>query len=221
MNLTANRTPLCSVQVAERGTEMEATRIHRLQGVEAFGDTPVRGETKEALFARVAEEVAPRLYHTALALLGNAPDAEDAVQEALLKGYRAHAGFRREAEISTWLYRITVNLCHDLGRRRAAGKRLEARLRVYHAEVDADLAPDEQVERCLEGRELASLLRSLDEHHRVPLVLKHVAGRSIREIAVTLKIPEGTVKRRLHEAYLKLREAVRLREAATNRRDRE
>lgn len=188
---------------------MEAIQVDRLQGVGAFGETPVRGETKEALFARVAEEVAPRLYHTALALLGNAQDAEDTVQEALLKGYRAHAGFRGEAEVSTWLYRITVNLCHDLGRRRAAGKRLESRLKVFaQPESDPGSAPDEQIERTWTGRELTALLHSLDEKYRVPLVLKHVAGRSVKEIANTLGLPEGTVKRHLHEAYLKLRNAM-------------
>ncbi|MGE5552985.1 MAG: RNA polymerase sigma factor [Betaproteobacteria bacterium] len=187
---------------------MEAVQVQRLQGVEVARETPSRGETKEALFARVAAEVAPRLYHTALALLGNAQDAEDMVQEALLKGYRAHAGFRREAEVSTWLYRITVNLCHDLGRR-AAEKRLVSRLAVSSpSEPDRAPSPEEQVELASAGRELTLILRSLDEKHRVPVVLKHVAGRSVKEIAATLGLPEGTVKRRLHEAYVKLRNTL-------------
>jgi RNA polymerase sigma-70 factor (ECF subfamily) len=170
------------------------------------GDRPWAEEGREALFTRVATEAAPALYQTALALLGDAAEAEDAVQEAFLRGFRALQGFRGDADLRTWLYRITVNLCRDAGRRKSARQRLLLRLAGRGPEEpDPGPAPDEAVEQAAEGRELRRLLAALDARHREPVVLKHVAGRSVNEIAAALKIPEGTVKRRLHEAYRKLR----------------
>lgn len=170
-----------------------------------WGDIPWTNESREEYFARVAEETAPRLYRTAFALLGNGADAEDVVQEALLKGYKALTGFRGEAEAATWLYRITVNLCHDAGRKKVSHQSLLSRLAVFHREADSGPPPDEAAERSETGRELMRLLKTLDEKYRVPLALKHVAGRSIKEIAAALNLPEGTIKRRLYDAYTKLR----------------
>lgn len=177
-----------------------------LEAMAPWSGRPWTAEARQALFAKVAEEATPALYRTALALLGNPADAEDAVQEALLKGFRSLSAFRRDSDIRTWLYRITINLCRDAGRRTAANRRLFARLAVLgRDESDPAPQPSEVAEWSATGQELSKLLASLDSKYRLPLVLKHVAGRSVREIAATLGVPEGTIKRRLHEAYHRLR----------------
>jgi RNA polymerase sigma-70 factor (ECF subfamily) len=192
--------------MTEGGGGMNITAAEAVGTLDHPRETPRAGERSHAFFAKIAEEAAPRLYHTALALLGNPADAEDVVQEALLRGYKSFPDFRRESEVSTWLYRITVNLCHDVGRRKSAGQNLFSKLsRLTGPDVDPGVTPAEAVENLEAGGELAGLLRSLDAKYRVPVVLKHVAGKSIREIAATLKLPEGTVKRRLYDAYRKLR----------------
>lgn len=189
---------------------MEGAQTGVLSSVASWSEERPRAEeARERLFSRVAEELTPALYRTALALLGNAADAEDAVQEAFLKGFRSFSRFRHEADIRTWLYRITVNLCRDAGRRKASRQRLLARLSALAKdETDAGPSPAEAAEAKATGQELTRLLAALDERHRVPLVLKHVAGQPVKEIATTLGVPEGTVKRRLSEAYRKLRDQL-------------
>src|SRR5690242_8763995 len=69
-------------------------------------------------FERLYEAHGPRLKSVALHILGNREDAEDAVQETFVKVFRAIRGFQGESGVGTWLYRILINICYDVARKR-------------------------------------------------------------------------------------------------------
>jgi RNA polymerase sigma-70 factor, ECF subfamily len=148
----------------------------------------------------------PRMKSVALNMLGNRSDAEDAVQEAFLRAYRSRATFRQDASLWTWVYRILLNTCRDIGRRRASHG---------EAPLDVDAAPDPPATHVDHPLRLA-LKRALDDLspiYREVFVLCEVEGHTHREVAAILDIPEGTSKGRLFEARQKLK--ARLQGAAT------
>jgi RNA polymerase sigma-70 factor (ECF subfamily) len=152
----------------------------------------------EALFASHG----PRMKSLALNMLGNRSDAEDAVQEAFLRAYRSRSSFRQDASLWTWVYRILLNTCRDIGRKRSI--RLEAPL-------DADPAFDVPVHGTDHPLRLA-LKRALNELapiYREVFVLCEVEGHTHREVAEILEIPEGTSKGRLFEARQRLKARLR------------
>ena len=138
----------------------------------------------------------------ALNMLGNRSDAEDAVQEAFLRAYRSRGSFRQDATLWTWVYRILLNTCRDIGRKRSI--RLESPL-------DADPSFDLPVHGVDHPLRLA-LKRALNELapiYREVFVLCEVEGHTHREVAEILEIPEGTSKGRLFEARQRLKARLR------------
>src|SRR6059036_1726652 len=130
-------------------------------------------------FERLYESHGARMKSIALNLLGNLSDAEDAVQEAFIKIYRGVASFRNESSFSTWIYRVLVNVCYDLRRRRV--RRPEAPgLDAGHEGTDfaAPFTPDHPLRLTLEK----SLAR-LKERNRTVFLLFEVEGFKHREIA--------------------------------------
>ncbi len=123
--------------------------------------------------------------------LRSAADAEDAVQETIIRAWRALPRFQARSSFSTWLYRICLNAIHDQRARSARGSG------VALEDVAEPVSPrDELVERELAG-ELQAALAALDETYRTPVLLYDVLGRSYAEIAEVLGVPEGTVKSRI------------------------
>ncbi len=133
-------------------------------------------------------------------LLGNVGDAEDAVQEAFLKIYRGAKTFRGGAAFSTWTYRVLVNTCYDLLRRRrsrpVAGSLDSEDLRVP---VPADPGADHPLRLALE-----KAVSKLERRRRAVFLLFEVEGFTHGEIARILGIPEGTSKTFLFDAKRKL-----------------
>ena len=141
-----------------------------------------------------------RMKSIAFNLLGNVADAEDAVQEAFLKIYRGVGSFRGQASFSTWIYRVIVNVCYDLRRKR--GRRQETQ------EQDADPGGVEYPARAPSDHPLRLTLEKslarLSERNRMVFLLFEVEGFKHREIAEILSIPEGTSKNLLFEAKREL-----------------
>jgi RNA polymerase sigma-70 factor, ECF subfamily len=146
-----------------------------------------------------------RMKSVAANLLGNTADAEDAVQEAFLKLYRSLPGFKGDSLLSTWLYRILVNTCHDLGRRRTRSPEVPATSRVDDAGAPEPEAPpvDHPLRLTLER-----LLRRLEPLPRAVFVLHEVEGFKHPEIAGILGIPEGTSRYTLCEAKKALQAGI-------------
>lgn len=160
------------------------------------------------LFAELVARHQDAVFGMAQRYLGNGADAEDVAQEAFLKAFRGLEGFRGDAKFSTWLYRITVNLCTDHARRRRRPDR-----RARNLEDAGDL-PDGRTD--LEGGLLASEERKaveravvgLEERYRSIVVLHYYRKLSYEEIAETLAMPVKTVETRLYRARKLLRGAL-------------
>lgn len=134
----------------------------------------------------------------AWAIVRNREDAEDAVQEALLRAYRSIAKYDRGQSFKPWLFTIVRHCCLDLLRRRAA-RPIAAGVDVENVAIGApDHEPRERI------AELQSAMVQLSADHREILELKYFGDCSYHEIAESLGIPEGTVMSRLHAARLAL-----------------
>jgi RNA polymerase sigma-70 factor (ECF subfamily) len=146
----------------------------------------------------------PRLYRLAHQLTRDPVDAEDILQDSVIKAFRSFSGFRQEAELYTWLARIVRNTVLDDFKR--AVRRYE----------EAHEVMPEHVEHVTEPRaerdELRGLVRSLvdqlSDKLREPLVLYDLEGYSYEEVAAILDLNLGTVKSRLNRARLALRERI-------------
>lgn len=139
-------------------------------------------------FETLVERHQSRLFTLAGRVLGSRQDAEDAVQEALVRAWLALPRFRRDARFSTWLYRICLNAAHDV--------RARKRLRVAEEEPETADPRDHFAEHELSGQ-LQRALDKLDENYRVAVVLSDVLGCSYAEVAQLTGVPEGTVKSRI------------------------
>lgn len=160
----------------------------------------------------------PALYRSAYRLLGNAADAEDAVQDALLAAFKHLDQFQGRSQMSTWLTTIVQN-----------SARMKLRTRLRHTHVSLDESPGEGTERvslldCLADggpspeeecrqSELHKRLRHLTTQLSPTLLktfqLRDVEGLSIRETAQILGVPNGTVKAQLARARKKLKQLMR------------
>ena len=135
-------------------------------------------------------------------MLGNVPDAEDAVQEAFVRAYRNRASFRHGAQLQTWVFRILINTCYDIGRRRAS-RQGEQTLDAEDSIDPPSPAGDHPLRLTLQNA-----INRLAPIYRETFLLCEVEGYTHREAAAILDIPEGTSKARLFEARRQLRAAV-------------
>lgn len=154
-----------------------------------------------------------RVYALALRSSGSEEDAKDISQEVFLRIYRAIDSFRGESGFSTWVYRITMNICVDHARRGStAPPTLSLVDEDAHETPLPDPDPAHQPELAAENaalrEELQTALDELTDDHRQILLLRDVSGLHYDEIAHVLKLSEGTVKSRLARARRCLREIL-------------
>ena len=164
----------------------------------------------QAAFDALITENQTRLYNVALRMTGNSDDAQDMVQEALIKAWRSLASFRGDSRFSVWLYRICKNCCKDLLRKNRQGQVIPIRQEDEDGEElelqipDEELAPDKLLERKLTRDAVRRGLEQLPEDHRRILLLREIGGMSYEEIAECLSLEVGTVKSRIFRARKKL-----------------
>lgn len=175
----------------------------RIPDLEATSDEDlVRAFTRrrdEAALGVLLRRHESRVFGLAYRLLGNRADAADATQEVFLIVFRKASLFQHQSAFTTWLHRLTVNACHDLGRKRARTP-IPAE---EEPERRAGAAPDAfgQVDDRLL---LEGALAALSEEQRVPIVLRDVRGLSYQEIAEVTRVPIGTVKSRIARGRMEL-----------------
>ncbi len=153
------------------------------------------GDT-DAFFA-LAERHQARIYSAVLRIVGDAHEAEDVVQDALLRGHAKLHTFRGEAGLPTWLYRIAINLALRRVRRRS--RRLGPEAVFGHMATDA--ADPAAVAETRQSREAVyNAVRRLPEKQRICVLLRYFEHHSYDEIADILEISRGTVCSRLYHA---------------------
>ncbi len=150
------------------------------------------------------------IYALAYRTLGRDEDARDVVQEAFLRAYRGLRGFKGQAKFSSWLYRITLNLCRDWMRRERRAPIVSVPEGTDPIELADDRAsPVESVEDLVARREMsaavARAMAELPEDQRAAIMLKEYHGLTFQEIADMLNCPLSTVKTRLYQGLSVLR----------------
>lgn len=150
-------------------------------------------------FAELLESALRRLDAAARLILRDPDLAQDAVQESLIRAWRDLPGLRDPDRFDAWLHRLTVNACLDLVRRRRR-RAIEVEL----PPIDSLTMPDHS--RAFAERELLdAALGRLDPGHRAVVALHYLLGMPLHEVAVSLGIPYGTAKSRLHYALTAMR----------------
>ena len=168
----------------------------------------------DATFEALVRGHQDRLFSLALRFLGDAPDAEEVVQDGFVRVYRALKRYddRRIAELDLrpWLSSIVLNLCRTRYRRRTrtrmavvAGGIDDTRLQAPPADT-----PHERSARREATEHWADLVGRLPVLYRAAVVLRHVDGLSYQEMSQVLGRPEGTVKAQVHRGLALLRAAI-------------
>ncbi len=153
-------------------------------------------------FAELVDGALRRLDAAARLILRDPDLAQDAVQESLIRAWRDLPGLRDPDRFDAWLNRLMVNASLDLLRRRRR-RPIEVQL----SPIDSPDVPDHS--SAFAQRELMdAALQRLDPGHRAVVALHYLLGMPLREVAVSLGIPHGTAKSRLHYALTAMREGA-------------
>jgi len=176
-------------------------------------------ERDERAFNTLVREYERRIFALVLRMIGNRAEAEDLAQEVFVQVFKAIGSFRGESKLSTWIYRIAINLC----------KNRSKYLRVRHSDDQQELAAVEErigprdakgasvsqvagPDEVVAGKQVELIVQQaileLEPSFRECLVLRDVEDLSYEEIGAITGLPEGTVKSRIHRARGQLREIV-------------
>ncbi len=158
---------------------------------------------EEAAFRELYRRHTAALFLLASRLLGGGRGAEDAVQETWIRATARLGHFRWESSLKTWLCGITVNLCREMLRERAAGATTSAL-----PEATAHGHPRHAGGDGIDRLDLERAIRRLPAGYREVLVLHDVEGHTHEEIAALLQIEAGTSKSQLHKARRAIRAAL-------------
>ena len=162
-------------------------------------------------FGVLVESYQTRVYNLALRMCGNEDDAFDLSQEAFFRAWRGLSGFQQESSFSTWLFRLTANVCLDWLR----AKKRRPTVSLTTADDDGEetqldipdpgKSPEELLMAAEDRAALTKAINALPVEYREILTLRAINDMSYTEIAEVLKLREGTVKSRLSRARLALR----------------
>jgi RNA polymerase sigma factor (sigma-70 family) len=170
-------------------------------------------------FEQLVREHQQMVLRTLVRLTGSQDRAEDLAQDVFLRLFRALPGFRNEALVATYLYRIAVNVAQDEWKRR---RRQDAPLVSISEDTEWPLEerladPGMTALQGLEERELARMvdeeLQRLNVVERTVMVLYHQEDRSYQQISAVLNVPIGTVRTHLYRGRRRMREAIAARVA--------
>ena len=164
-------------------------------------------------FEAVVREESQRLYLLCYRLTGNGPEAEDLLQEAFTKAFKAFRKFEERSQVSTWLYRIVMNSWKNRLRSKSRNPltRFFTKTDDDGVEIEEEFAGHDapvgsEVEQSESSQLLHTALKSLAPEEREIVILRDLEEKSYEELSRVLEIPMGTVKSRLARA----REALRL-----------
>jgi RNA polymerase sigma-70 factor (ECF subfamily) len=161
-------------------------------------------------FEQLVERYKRKAYFVALSFLKNHEDALDISQDSFVKAYRSLKRFKEEFTFFPWFYTIIRNNClNHLRRARRRGERSLDELEEGGFQVlDSKAQPDEAADRMELCEKVRNAIGRLSEEHREIIMLRHFHGMAYKEIADTLRCPQGTVMSRLHAARQRLKELL-------------
>lgn len=154
----------------------------------------------EGAFRSLVEQHQDDVYNLALRYFGDGDAAEEITQDAFVRLYRALPDFRFDSTLSTWLHRVTVNLCRDRWRQ---GDRAKKEVSLEEVAFSRELpsgrpSPERQLMTMETQQAVQRCLLSLPEEHREVVLLRYLNDLSYKEIADSLGVSAGTVASRLH-----------------------
>lgn len=162
-------------------------------------------------FQSLVERHRSMVYRVAYQFAGNHHDAEDIAQEVFIKVYRSLDRFRQDSLLTSWMYRIVMNACIDHRRRHASAGAApfgeEAELKMLNTPEESP-DPEDRAYAGELGEVLEAEIGRLPPGQRIVFVMRHHQGLKLCEIAESLGLAEGTVKRQLHAAVHRLRQAL-------------
>ena len=173
-------------------------------------------ERDEHALAEIASKYGQKIFQLALRYLRNREDAEEVVQDVLLKVFRKIDAFRGDAALSSWIYRITFNTAMSRVRSLKAMRNAEVSeieigtaahddaIAAFDPPDSSDLADASLLKSQLRER-LAAAVIALPEIYRVPVILRDFNGLSTEEASTRLQIKDQTLKSRLHRGRMLLR----------------
>jgi RNA polymerase sigma-70 factor (ECF subfamily) len=168
----------------------------------------------ESAFALLVERHERMVLRTALRLLGNRDAARDAAQEAFFRLHRYLSRFDETRELGPWLYRVVVNVCRDLARRRGPVPLValdDASAAARAATEDGFATLEEEIDRARQRSLVQAALRTLPEKERAAIVLRDIEGLPTADVARILGSSEGTVRSQISTGRLKIKRFVQAR----------
>lgn len=149
-----------------------------------------------------------RVYNIALKMLKNEEDAYDASQDALLKAFKYIKNFKEESSFSTWIYRITVNVCLDMIKKNKEKRNvISIEQQISLKDNDVTIQFEDKSQNVMEDilknerkKVLHEAIDALPAHHREMIILRDIEGFSYEEIAQITKNNAGTVKSKINRA---------------------
>jgi len=174
----------------------------------------VQTEDDPDAFAVIVSRWKIPLHHLCTRMVGDQHKAEDLTQEAFSRLFLKRKVYEPKGKLSTYLWRITLNLCYDelrrLKRRRenVPNDAYQDSILAMENFVSPDPVPGVEMESNEQAAQVRAALDSLSDSHRSVLVLRHYENLKFREIAEVLEIPEGTVKSRMAEALSQMAKAL-------------
>jgi len=166
-----------------------------------------------AAFRELVETYKKKMYYFALDMVGNPADAEDVSQEVFLKAFRSFKTFKRDAKLSSWLYRIAYNASIDHLRRRSLAPQavedtvLDA-LSGGFSESPSSQNPAQAAENSLLQARIEKALEKVSSQERSVFLLRHYNELMLNEIAETMQISIGSVKSYLFRCIRKLQKEL-------------
>ena len=165
-------------------------------------------------FAQLVTDHQNRVFSLAFRMVGNREDAADLAQEAFLKAWQGLPKFQGDSSFSTWVYRLTTNVCIDFLRKQKRRRDIQPVSSLddedSNAPEPADFSkdPHRQVEERERSEALGRALQALPDQQRQILVLRELNGLSYQEISQLLDLDLGTVKSRIARSRLALRKIL-------------
>ncbi len=159
------------------------------------------GEESTARFLRLADRQLRPAFRLAGYLLGSSDEAEDAVQEAILRAWRSWSNLRDEDRFGAWFEQIVANVCRDRGQRRS-------RLRAMPLDDEMSVFARDPFRTALDRDEVGRALQALPAEQRAVIVLRFWRDLPLEDIAERLALPLGTVKSRLHYGLRAMRGVI-------------